>query len=107
MLGEDLAQALTDGLGGGYEVVGLGRGEMGAAVASPKAEPGGEVGFVELQGNVFPRHGTGIEAWASGNAGPKVSDFFQMRGPVLDMGGKDGRDLVVLAHIGIEIAEEL
>ncbi len=106
MKGDDLAEALTDGLGDAYHVSGFGAVQAGLAVALPKAEPGLEVAFLQMEVEVFEGHGAAVVSRATGDAGPEVGDFFQVGGPVVNVGGEDGADLAVLAHVGVEIAEQ-
>src|SRR5690606_11485427 len=92
VLRDDLAETLTDAAGDLDERGGFGGRKVGAAVAAPEFEPGGKVAFFEAEREVFPRHAAGVETRSAGDAGPEVGDLLQMRRPVLDVGGKDGRD---------------
>lgn len=80
---------------------------MDSTVPAPKFEPGVEMIFFESQGEMFERHGTSIEGRAAGRARPEVGDFFQVHRPILDPRGKDGRDLLVLPDVCVEVSKEM
>ena len=81
--------------------------EVSAAMAAPKIEPGFEMPFLESEGKMFLRHRPLVTKGAAGDIGPEIRDLLEVRGPVGDLSSEDRPDLMVLAHIRIEVPQQI
>ena len=103
---DDVAEAGADAVGEGTHFGGFGGREMAFAVPIPEFEPGGEMLFLEAEGEMFERHLAGVVGRAAGRAGPEFGDFGDVFRPILNARVKDGADDLVLANVGIEMPQE-
>ncbi len=100
---DDLAETHPNRFCDGNEFFRFGGWQVCAAVARPQTEPRLKMRLFEPEWNMFHGHRTTVACGSTDRAGPKVRDFFEMGGPVSNVGREDGRDFVVLAHIRIKI----
>ena len=107
MESDDLAETHPNRFCDGNEFFRFGGWQVRAAVARPQTEPRLKMPLLEPEWNMFHGHRPAVACGSTDRAGPKVRDFFEMRGPVGNVGREDGRDFVVLAHIGIKIFQEM
>jgi hypothetical protein len=65
-----------------------------------------EMALLESQRNVLGGHRPHVVRGAAGGTVPEGGDFFEMRGPFGDAGGKNAGDFALLANIRVKVRQE-
>ena len=61
---------------------------------------------LEIEGQMAGGRGAGINGGTAGDLAPKAGNFFEVGGPVLDVGGENGAQNAVLADVRVKVAQE-
>ena len=79
---------------------------MATAVELPETEPVLKVLRLDAEREMRGPEATRVVRGSAGLSCPELSDLHQMGRPVLDVSVEDRAEDLVLAHIGIEVAEQ-